>query len=59
MIFLAHKNNKNSKDNKRSNQKTRKELEKMKNETANEIGYSRESRKLGKNKERKVPYDNK
>lgn len=56
---MAHKNNKNSKDNKRSNQKTRKELEKMKNETANEIGYSRESRKLGKNKERKVPYDNK
>lgn len=54
---MSHKNNKNSKNNKKSNQKTRKEVEKMKCETANEIGYSKESRKLGKNKERKVPYD--
>ncbi len=53
---MSHKNNKNSKDNKKSRQKTKKEVEKMKNETANEIGYSSESRKLGKNKERKVPF---
>ncbi|MCR6513415.1 small, acid-soluble spore protein, alpha/beta type [Clostridium sp. LY3-2] len=50
---MSHKNNKNSKDNKKSSQKTKKELHEMKLETANEIGYSKESRKLGKNKERK------
>jgi hypothetical protein len=50
---LSHKNNKNSKDNKKSGQKTKKELAKMKMETSNEIGYSKESRKLGKDKERK------
>lgn len=49
---MAHKNNKNSKDNKKSGQKTRKEVESMKMETANEIGYSKESRKLGKDKPR-------
>lgn len=50
---MAHKNNKNSKDNKKASQKTRTELNKMKMETANEIGYSKESRKLGKNEPRK------
>lgn len=50
---MSHKNNKNSKDNKKSNQKTKKELAKMKMETSNEIGYSKESRKLGKDEERK------
>ncbi|MEQ8153770.1 MAG: small, acid-soluble spore protein, alpha/beta type [Clostridiaceae bacterium] len=49
---MAHKNNKNSKENKRSGQKTKKELHKMKMETGNEIGYSKESRKLGNNKSR-------
>ena len=49
---MAHKNNKNSKDNKKSGQKTRAELKKMKEETANEIGYSKESRKLGKDEPR-------
>ncbi|WP_082023875.1 small, acid-soluble spore protein, alpha/beta type [Clostridium polynesiense] len=49
---MAHKNNKNSKDNKKSRQKTRKEVENMKVETANEVGYSKESRKLGKDKPR-------
>ena len=49
-------NNKNSKANKKSGQKTKKEVEKMKVETANEIGYSKESRKLGKDKERKDPF---
>ena len=49
---MAHKNNKNSKDNKKAGQKTKKELEKMKMETADEVGYSKESRKLGKNKSR-------
>lgn len=46
---MSHKNNKNSKDNKKSSQKTRSELQKMRVETANEVGYSKESRKLGKN----------
>ncbi|KAJ48957.1 hypothetical protein BD780_003148 [Clostridium tetanomorphum] len=50
---MSHKNNKNSKDNKKVKQKTKKELANMKVETANEIGYSKESRKLGKDKERK------
>ena len=50
---MAHKNNKNSKDNKKSGQKTKAELKDMKFETANEVGYSKESRKLGKDKPRK------
>ncbi|GFZ30655.1 small, acid-soluble spore protein, alpha/beta type [Clostridium zeae] len=54
---MSHKNNKNSKDNKKSNPKTKKELEHMKMETANEIGYSKESKKLGKNKHRSVQTD--
>ena len=49
---MSHKDNKNSKDNKKSGQKTKKELNKMNFETSNEIGYSSESRKLGKDKER-------
>lgn len=53
---MAHKNNKNSKANKKSGQKTKKEVEKMKHETANEVGYSKESRKLGKNDTRDNPY---
>ena len=44
---MSHKNNKNSKDNKKSGQKTKAELQKMRVETANEVGYSKESRKLG------------
>ena len=52
---MAHKNNKNSKDNKKSRQKTQAELSKMKVETANEVGFSKESRKLGKNQPRKDP----
>ncbi|WP_315121366.1 small, acid-soluble spore protein, alpha/beta type [uncultured Clostridium sp.] len=47
---MAHKNNKNSKDNKKAGQKTKKELAKMRVETSNEIGTSNESKKLGKNK---------
>lgn len=47
---MSHKNNKNSKDNKKAGQKTKAELQKMRVETANEVGYSKESRKLGKNK---------
>ena len=49
---MAHKNNKNSKNNKKSGQKTKAELHKMKIETANEVGFSKESRKLGKDKPR-------
>ncbi|CAM2756788.1 small, acid-soluble spore protein, alpha/beta type [Hathewaya histolytica] len=45
---MSHKNNKNSKQNKKVSQKTRTELEKMKVETANEIGVNNESKKLGK-----------
>jgi hypothetical protein len=50
---MAHKNNKNSKANKKSGQKTKAELKNMIVETGNEIGFSKESRKLGKNKPRK------
>lgn len=50
---MSHKDNKNSKANKKVNPKTKKELENMKMETSNEIGYSSEGRKLGKDKERK------
>ncbi|GAA0718057.1 small, acid-soluble spore protein, alpha/beta type [Clostridium malenominatum] len=46
---MSHKNNKNSKNNKKAGQKTKKELTKMRVETANEIGVSNESKKLGKN----------
>ena len=53
---MSHKNNKNSKQNKKSNPKTKVELNKMKIETADEVGYSKESRKLGKDKNRK--FDN-
>lgn len=49
---MSHKDNKNSKENKKSSQKTKKEFYDMKIETANEIGYSKESRKLGKDKPR-------
>lgn len=49
---MSHKNNKNSKNNKKSGQKTKAELQKMRVETANEVGYSKESRKLGKNQQR-------
>ncbi|HEY8891661.1 MAG TPA: small, acid-soluble spore protein, alpha/beta type [Clostridium sp.] len=45
---MSHKDNKNSKDNKKASQKTKKELDKMRMETANEIGVSKESKKLGK-----------
>jgi len=48
---MSHKNNKNSKDNKKVGQKTKRELDKMKMETANEIGVSKESKKLGKETE--------
>ncbi|MFT5872908.1 MAG: hypothetical protein ACI8WT_001849 [Clostridium sp.] len=48
---MSHKNNKNSKDNKKAGQKTSKELDKMRMETANEIGVSKESKKLGKETE--------
>ena len=49
---MSHKNNKNSKKNNKAGQKTKAELRKMKVETADEVGYSKESRKLGKNKPR-------
>ncbi|MBS4958123.1 MAG: small, acid-soluble spore protein, alpha/beta type [Clostridium sp.] len=49
---MSHKNNKNSKDNKKSGKKTKAELQKMRVETANEVGYSKESRKLGKDQPR-------
>lgn len=51
VVEMSHKNNKNSKDNKKAGQKTKKELEKMKMETSNEIGVSNESKKLGKSAE--------
>lgn len=54
---MSHKNNKNSKSNQKSSQKTRRELEDMKMETANEIGYSKESRKLGKDTPKYKTFD--
>jgi hypothetical protein len=49
---MSHIDNKNSKDNKKSNEKTKKDLDRMKVETSDEIGYSKESKKLGKDKNR-------
>lgn len=49
---MAHTDNKNSKDNKKSSDKTKKEMDRMKVETSDEIGYSKESKKLGKDKDR-------
>ena len=49
---MSHSDNKNSKDNKKSNDKTKKDLDRMKVETSDEIGYSKESKKLGKDKNR-------
>lgn len=49
---MSHKDNKNSKDNKKSNEKTKRDLDRMKVETSDEIGYSKESKKLGKDKSR-------
>ena len=53
---MSHKENKNSKSNKKASQKTKAELGKMNEETSNEIGFSNESRKLGKdgNRKRKI-----
>ncbi|MFA9397286.1 MAG: small, acid-soluble spore protein, alpha/beta type [Clostridiaceae bacterium] len=47
---MSHKDNKNSKDNKKVKKKSKPELGNMKVETSDEIGYSSESRKLGKDK---------
>lgn len=47
---MSHKNNKNSKDNKKAGEKTKKEIEDMKMEISNDIGFSNQSKKLGKNK---------
>lgn len=47
---MSHKNNKNSKQHEKAGQKTKSKLKKMLIETANEIGFSKESRKLGKHK---------
>lgn len=46
---MSHKNNKNSKDNKKSGQKTNKELAEMKLNVSNSVGTNSESKKLGKN----------
>ena len=54
---MSHKNNKNSKDNKKAGEKTKSELHKMKIETANEVGYSNESRKLGKDQQSLIPFN--
>lgn len=45
---MSHKNNKNSKDNKKSGQKTNKELAEMKLNISNSVGTNNESKKLGK-----------
>lgn len=52
MFYLAHKNNKNSKSNKKASKKAKDELNKMKFETANDVGYSNASKKLGNSEPR-------
>ncbi|AKA70626.1 small, acid-soluble spore protein, alpha/beta type [Clostridium scatologenes] len=47
---MSHKNNKNSKDNKKVGKKTKKEIEDMKVEISNDIGFSSQTKKLGNNK---------
>lgn len=54
---MSHKDNKNSKSNKKAGQKTKKELKEMEFEMSNEVGYSNESRKLGKDKKGKIKKD--
>lgn len=44
---MSHKNNKNSKTNKKAGQKTKSELNDMKMEASKEIGVSNETKKLG------------
>lgn len=46
---MSHKNNKNSKNNKKAGQKTKTELKKMKMEASKEIGDNKEKKKLGHN----------
>lgn len=45
---MSHKNNKDSKANKKVNPKTSKEVRSMKYETSNELGVNNESKKQGK-----------
>lgn len=47
---MSHKNNKNSKENKKAGQKTHKELKEMEQNTKDKVGFSDESKKLGKDK---------
>lgn len=49
---MAHIDKKNNQESKNGGQKTKKELYKMKVETANEIGVTKESKKLGKGKKK-------
>lgn len=49
---MSHKNNKNSKSNKKAGKKTKDEINKMNEEIANDVGYSNASKKLGNNKPR-------
>ncbi|MHC1685775.1 MAG: small, acid-soluble spore protein, alpha/beta type [Clostridiaceae bacterium] len=44
---MSHKNNKNSKNNKKAGQKTKTELKEMKMEAGKEVGASNEKKKLG------------
>lgn len=44
---MSHKNNKNSKENKKAGEKTKPELEKMHMEASSEIGLNNEAKKLG------------
>lgn len=45
---MSHRDNKNSKENKKAAPKTHKELKKMEDNTKDNLGFSNESRKLGK-----------
>ncbi len=47
---MSHKNDKNSKDNKKAGEKTKEEIQTMKMEISSDIGFSKEAKKLGKNK---------
>lgn len=46
---MSHKNNKNSMENKKSGEKSKKELKKMKLDISNSVGTNNESKKLGNN----------
>lgn len=56
---MTHKNNKNSKANKKVSQKSSKDLRKMQFELSTELGVSNETKKLGKKSGRNIVHTRK